>query len=891
MSTEPAAPPSPRATYRVQINSDFTLDDAAGLADYLADLGVSHLYCSPYLQAAPGSRHGYDVVDYHQVNAEAGGAAGHARLVAALRQYGVRQILDIVPNHMAIAAENPWWWDVLQNGPASQYSSYFDVDWDPPDSRQNHELLLPVLGDHYGRVLEAGQIRLDEENGRLLVRYGEQRFPVDPRSMELLLEAAAARGEGAWGLRLGFLAEAFGHLPRATLADRASAERRSRHTAVLEDLLRELRAQVPEADAALRAAIEDLNSNANALDRLLERQNYRLAHWKLSQRELGYRRFFDVNSLIGLRQEDERVFNDSHSLVLRWLRAGILDGVRVDHPDGLRDPEGYLRRLREACPSAWIVVEKILEPGEPLPECWPVEGTTGYDFLNQVNSLLVDAAGAEALSQLYTDFTGQSSDFQALALDCKRMAANDVLGSDLNQLTALLLQIAEHHRRQRDYPRPVLRQALAELAVQLGVYRTYVRAGEDQVTSADSRYMDEAAEAAKQARPELDPALFDFLRDILLLRVPGEQEFELAMRFQQFTGPVMAKGVEDTALYIFQRLTSLNEVGGSPGRLGLPAAEFHQVCQERQRHQPLAMLATSTHDTKRSEDVRARLNVLSEIPQEWSEAVQRWAKLNEAQRAGDWPDRNTEYLFYQTLVGAWPLSEERAQQYLQKAVREAKTNTSWAQPNAGYEAAVAGFVHGSLNNTDFCRELESFVARVRSPGWIKSLAQTLIKLTAPGVPDIYQGNELWDLSLVDPDNRRPVDFDQRRRLLAELDGLSPEAIWARAEEGLPKLWVVRQALRLRQRQPEAFGPCGDYQPIPATNDQGLAFGRGQQVVTVVPLWTAHEREDQIELELPSGAWHNELTGDTVNGGATALRQLLARFPVALLSRVKAPDGR
>jgi (1->4)-alpha-D-glucan 1-alpha-D-glucosylmutase len=472
----------------------------------------------------------------------------------------------------------------------------------------------------------------------------------------------------------------------------------------------------------------------------------------------------------------------------------------------------------------------------------------------------------------------------------KRLVANEVLGSDLNQLTALLLRIAEHHRRHRDYPRPVLRQALADLASELRVYRTYVRAGEDQVTAADSQYLDEATAAAKSASPEIDPALFDFLRDLLLLRVPGDQEYELAMRFQQFTGPVMAKGVEDTAFYIYHRLISLNEVGGDPSIFGGPVEVFHQANVERQTRWPLAMLATSTHDTKRSEDVRARLNVLAEIPAEWTTAVQLWASLSESYRSGEWPDRNMEYLLYQILVGAWPINEERIQQYMRKAVREAKVHSSWSQPNQTYEAALAAFIHGLLEDVAFCRELEAFVARVRKPGWINSLAQTLVKLTAPGVPDIYQGNELWDLSLVDPDNRRPVDFDLRRRLLAELDGLGPEAIWARADEGLPKLWVVRQALRLRQRRPEPFASCSSYRPLAVEADRAIAFRRGEEVVTVVPRFTTRALDPRAGLELPPGKWHNELSGDTLTGGQTTLQQLFARFPVALLTQFRGPDG-
>jgi (1->4)-alpha-D-glucan 1-alpha-D-glucosylmutase len=882
-------PPELRATYRVQLQAGFTLDDAAALADYLAALGVSHLYCSPYLQAAAGSTHGYDVVNHWRVNAELGGYEALERLHTALEQHGLGQVLDVVPNHMAIDAENPWWWDVLENGPSSRYATYFDVDWDPPEARHSNEVLLPVLGDHYGRVLEAGEIRLALEPRGFVVRYYDHVFPVDPRSLEGVLSTAAER---AGSPQLAFIAGALGGLPAAPAADRPRAARRYRDQAVLLELVKRLREADARVDAALAATLDSLNADADALDELLERQNYRLAFWRLARGELGYRRFFDINSLIGLRMEDPNVFADTHALVLDWLRRGWLHGLRIDHPDGLRDPQAYFERLQSEQPGVWVVAEKILEPGECLPETWPVAGTTGYDFMRLLNGLLVDPRGEAPLTDFYCRFTGLDNDYAALVRERKRWAAHEVLGSDLNRLTFLLLALCERHRRYRDYTRNELRQALTEIAACLPVYRTYVyppapganEAG--QASTSDAAFVAAALAAAKASRPELDPALFDFLGELLLLRYPGELEAELAQRFQQFTGPVMAKGVEDTVFYVFNRLVSLNEVGGDPHQFGLSVAAFHEACAATQARWPQTLLSTSTHDTKRSGDVRARLHVLSEVPAEWSAAVERWAAHNARHRAGAAPSRNDEYLLYQTLVGAWPLTLERAQQYMQKAAREAKTHTSWRAPDAAYERALAEFVAAILGDEAFLAELEALVQRVLRPGRINALAQTLIKLTAPGVPDLYQGTELWDLSLVDPDNRRPVDFAARRALLAELDGAPPEALWSRAESGLPKLWVVCQALELRRRRPEAFGPQGGYAPAAASDEHAIAFSRGGVAVTVAPRFTARLEGTwgPTVVHLPAGAWRNVLTGQRLTGGQQPLAELLRRFPVALLER-------
>jgi len=878
------------ATYRVQLRSEFGFDDAAAIAGYLADLGVSHLYSSPYLQAARGSAHGYDVVDPTRVNEDLGGEEAHARLCRALGDAGLGQVLDIVPNHMAITERrNTWWWDVLENGAASRYAAYFDVDWNSPHARLRDTVLLPILGDHYGRVLEGGELQLVRREGRFEIHYHEHRMPVAPRSLDALI-AQAARRNGSPDL--AFIADSLGQLPPATATDRASIARRHRDKEVLAGQLARLSRERPEVAQAVDEAVAGINAGPDPLDELLQRQNYRLAFWRTAGQELDYRRFFDVNTLIGLRMEDERVFADTHALVLRWLKDGVIDGVRIDHPDGLRDPEEYLERLRDEAPEAWIVVEKILEPGEPLRESWPVEGTTGYDVLNRIGGLLVDPAGEGPLTGLYAELTGESVDWPALVREKKLLVLGELLASDVNRLAEVFLEVCERHRRYRDYTRYELRQAIREAVACFPVYRTYARAEIGEVTELDRRYAGEAIAAAKTHRPDIAADLFDFFRDLLLLEIRGETEGELVMRFQQLTGPAMAKGVEDTAFYNFHRLISLNEVGGSPGEFGLSVAEFHRLSAEAQRLWPRAMLATSTHDTKRSEDVRARIGLLSEIPERWGEAARRWFERNAKHRQGNFLDRNAEYLLYQTLVGAWPISAERAAAYMEKATREAKVHTSWTRPNPEYEEALRAFVGGVLEDPDFVADLEAFVAPLVEPARVSSLAQVLLKLTVPGVPDFYQGTEIWDLSLVDPDNRRPVDYGLRRRLLADLkQGMTPEEILARMEEGLPKLWVIHQGLQLRRRNPEPFGPEGDYEPLRASGpraDHAVAFARRGEVAVVAPRLPLRLDGDwqDTTVELPPGRWRNVLTGGEVEAGERPIADLLARFPVALLERFR-----
>jgi (1->4)-alpha-D-glucan 1-alpha-D-glucosylmutase len=878
--------PDLRATYRIQLHPGFGFTDAAAITDYLAELGISHLYCSPYLQAAAGSTHGYDVVNPQQVNLELGGPEGHARLCAALEKVGLKQVLDIVPNHMAIGGqENPWWWDVLENGPSSRYAAFFDVDWDPPEAKLRNTVLLPVLGDHYGRALERSELALQRDRGQFIVRYHDHVFPVSPRSLDELIANAARR---CGSDDLAFIADALRQLPPSTATDWAAVQRRHRNKEVLRRQLLRLCEEQPQVTGALDETIAEINSDADQLDALLERQNYRLAFWRTAERELGYRRFFDINSLVGLRAEDERVFAETHALILDWLTKGVLDGVRVDHPDGLRDPEQYFHRVHTACPRAWITAEKILEPGERLPESWPIAGTTGYDFIYRVNSLFVDPAAEASLTHFYGEFTGEPTDFAALVRDKKQFVLREILASDLNRLTALLVDICERHRRHRDYTRHELHEALRELIASFPVYRTYVRAEAGVISDDDARIIHRTIDEAKTRRPDLDGELLDFFRGILLLRHRGPLETEWVMRLQQLTGPVMAKGVEDTAFYCFNRLVSLNEVGGDPGHFGLSVDDFHTACGETQVRWPRTMLASSTHDTKRSEDVRARINLLSEIPERWIEAVKRWAKLNGGYHRDGFPDRNTEYLLYQTLIGAWPIERDRVVAYIEKASREAKVHTSWTDPNPIYDDALRAFVEAVMNNAEFKESLENFVTPLIEPGRINSLAQTLIKLTAPGIPDLYQGSELWDLSLVDPDNRRPVDYQSRRRLLAEIKCLSPEQILARADEGLPKLWLIRQTLKARHER-NLFQPQDSYRaltPSGAKREHIIAFARNQRAITVVPrlpLKLAREWRD-TSIEIPNGRWRNHLTGEQTDGGKILAARLLKSFPVALLLR-------
>ena len=867
----------PRATYRLQLHAGFTLDDAAEVVPYLARLGISHVYSSPIHQAARGSTHGYDVVDHDRVNRDLGGEAAFERLVAALHEHDMGLVLDIVPNHMAVSEENRWWWDLLENGRASRYAGFFDVDWDPPESRLRDVILLPVLPDHYGRVLESGAIGVARDASRIVVTHADQRFSVDPRSLGPLLTAAAgdARSDA-----LAAVGRELGALPPSTSRDAKEVTRRQRDSVRLTARLGELLAS-GEVAAAVDAELSRLARDVERLDAFLDDQNYRLAFWRAAARDLGYRRFFDIDELIGLRMEHPDVFAATHRLVLEWVDRGMVDGLRIDHPDGLRDPAAYFARLREAAPHAWIVVEKILAADEKLPSDWPVDGTTGYGFANRCTGLMIDAGAEPALDELWASVADVGPAWETVEERARSEVLTSVLGSDLNRLTDLFVSACEANRRYRDFTRHELHEALREVATRLPVYRTYITP--EGASQADARLIDETVGAAAAARPDLDPELFEFLGWILRLEVDGTAATELGVRFQQLTPAAVAKGVEDTAFYRHHRLVALNEVGGDPGRFGCSVAAFHESLRAAGRDWPAAMLGISTHDTKRSADMRARLALLSQDADAWRELVGRLKIASESYRAG--PSSPTDadaYLFFQTVVGAWPIDADRAAAYMEKATHEAKLHTSWTDPNAAYDAAVDAFVRGSLGDPKFVTAVERHVGMIDDAWKRTALAQLALQLTAPGVPDIYQGNELWDLSLVDPDNRRPVDFALRTRMLEEVERLSAEEAWQRRDTGAPKLWLIHRLFERRGRVEP-----GDYAALRATGalaDAVVAFTYAGRVTVVPRLAVRVERDGwgDTAVDLPDGEWKN-LDGCCYSAAAR-ISDILDGFPVAVMER-------
>lgn len=884
-------PRTPISTYRLQLHAGFTFDQASAIADYIRELGVSHVYSSPYLQAGKGSMHGYDVVDHHRVNAELGGEAAHSTFCKRLGDLGLGQVLDIVPNHMSVDRQNRMWWDVLENGPSSRFATFFDIDWNSAEEKLRDKVLMPVLGDQYGRVLSDGQIKLVREGTSFLVQYGEQAFPVAPRSLATVLGRAA---ELTPSDTLNFLAVSFARLPSPDSTERSVQLSRHRDKQVLLELLKRLCAEEESVCRSIDEALAELNGNIDALDDILNTQNFRLAFWRTSDQELGYRRFFDVNSLIGLRMEREYVFEETHELILYWLDQGVLDGVRIDHPDGLRDPKQYLERLRARAPHAWIVAEKILEMGEWLRSEWPVQGTSGYDYMNQCNGLLVHPEGVRTLGDIYMGFTNDRESYADVTFEKKTKIAKETLASDVNRLANLFVAICESNRDSRDYTRAQIRRAIRNVAACFDIYRTYVVAEPErrEITDDDRAHIEAAVEEAKARKTDIDSGLFDFLRDVLLLKVTGTKESEFVARFQQFTSPIMAKGVEDTAFYCYNRLVSLNEVGGDPGRDGVSVEDFHHYNSQMQATFPTTLLTLSTHDTKRADDVRARLAVLSEMPARWAAKLKRWSRMNAKYRSATYPDPNTEYFLYQTLIGAWPITLERLQEYMQKAMREAKRVTSWLSNNAEYEDALNSFMQNILKDGEFCADLQGFVDRIKRDGRVNSLSQTLLKCTSPGVPDLYQGGELWDHSLVDPDNRRPVDYDLRRRLLADLKSKSAQDAARHAlgqfDDGSPKLWVITQALHLRLERPTSFDASSSYTPLPAQGPKAahvVAYQRAGDVIAVAPR-LPHLLSDNWKgtvLALPPGRWTDRLSGQVHEGGSSIrISSLLDHFPVALL---------
>lgn len=987
----------PLATYRLQFNRAFRFRDATACIPYLDQLGVTDLYASPYLKARPESSHGYDITDHSRLNPGIGGERDYGRLVAALRRHGMGQVVDIVPNHMGIGSANPWWMDVLENGPAARHAAAFDIDWQPLKPELHGRLLLPILGDQYGTVLERGELKLVYRGGAFFIRYWNHLLPVDPRTYpELLrtrLDALVARlgARHPAVLELQSIITAAGNLPERTETSPERVEERAREKEIIKRRLAALAAASREVRAAIRETVRLYNGHPgdprsfDLLDALLDRQAYRLSFWRVAAEEINYRRFFDINDLAAIRVERPRVFHESHALVLALIGQGAVTGLRVDHIDGLREPAAYTVHLQAAALAArfaqdvpeerreeveqtiavhlrarlqetptapaarplWVVVEKILRPGERLPESWPVSGTTGYDFLNAVNGLFVDASNRRAFDDIYTRFTGLREGFREVAYTCKRLIMATSMASELNVLGHQLSRLAQRNRRTRDFTRGSLTDALREVIACFPVYRTYITGSDERVSEQDRIHIEAAVARARRRNPATDPSVFDFVRDTLLL-VPfaGDTEEDrqarrdFVLKFQQYTGPVMAKGVEDTAFYRYNRLVSLNEVGGEPEQFGVSVAAFHRQNVERQRRWPEAMITTATHDTKRGEDVRARINVLSELPREWRAALTRWHRINRRRKpvvdGAPVPDANEEYLLYQTLLGAWPAEPldaagreafiRRIQAYMLKAAKEAKVHTSWINPNAPYDEAIQAFVAAILSGGEddpFLREFLPFHRRVARVGAVNSLAQVVLKLASPGVPDIYQGTELWDLSLVDPDNRRPVDFARRRTALAEVLRV-PErrrrelarALLAAWPDGRVKLYVTHRALTLRRARPALFHH-GAYLPLETGGpraDHVVAFARTldeETVIAAVPRLVARFMREPDGFPLGDAVWaetwltvpgapgarfRDRFTGAVLESVARdgravlPLAALFACFPVALLERVDAGAG-
>lgn len=965
-------PALPESTYRLQLHAGFTFRQAIQILPYLRDLGITHCYTSPYLKARPGSTHGYDVIDPQTINPEIGSEEDFAVWLDELRKHGLGHILDIVPNHMGVGTnENRWWNDVLETGPASRFAGYFDIAWHGSRRPDLHDrVLLPLLGDHYGAVLEKGELRLGFENGQFAVCYYDRRFPVSPATYPKILALRPTELD-----RLGRASEpdlreyrdiiaALDDLPEGCAGEGPRSAERSDGQEQLKRRLASLAAGSTRVRDHIAQNVAIFNGKPgdpesfDLLDDLLSHQCYRLGYWKVAPDEINYRRFFDVNDLAALSMERPEVFEATHRLVLRLLGEGKLSGLRVDHPDGLFDPREYFLRLQRAYlvakgstagavgdaqlveePPLYVVVEKILAPGEPLPRDWAVAGTTGYDALNVINGLFVDGRNEKPLTDFYDEFVGRPTDYHELVYRKKLLILDVSLASELEMLAAQLDRLAHQQRRSRDFTHAALHEALRQTIACFPVYRSYISDGP--VREEDRRVIELAVKRAGRRDASTSPAVYEFLRDMLLQEYPrgateqqkaGQRRF--AGKFQQVTAPVTAKGIEDTAFYVYNRLVSLNEVGGEPGHFGTAPQAAHEYFRDRQQKWARGLTPLSTHDTKRSEDVRARINVLSEIPDAWRQHVSRWRQINAPHRrrlsSGEAPAANDEYLLYQTLIGAFPPGEpgpdghvtfvSRIQAYMQKAMREAKVHTRWTNPDPDYEGGVNEFVARILDpqtGGTFLDDFRAFQERVSHWGLLNSLSQTILRLTTPGVPDTYQGTELWDLSLVDPDNRRPVDYAQRIQALARMRGEFAAAGSRRSElanalvdqpaDGRAKLFVTWRTLEARRRYPGLFS-TGEYLPLEAVGTQAdhvFAFMRRLNdiaALVVVPrlitqlassptaLSPAGGVWQQTRLAVPHGSptqWEHiytgQILGPSAHEGRPALHlgDLLSDFPVAV----------
>lgn len=967
MSTLPEIPVS---MYRLQFNRDFTFRDATRLIPYLAALGITHCYASPYLRARSGSMHGYDIIDHNSLNPEIGTPADYDEFVNELHRHGLGQILDIVPNHMGVmGSDNMWWLDVLENGETSAYAEFFDIDWDPIKDELQGKVLVPILGDQYGNVLEQGELELifDAERGEFSIFYHQHRFPINPREYPRILRFQLPDLEGKLGathddiLELQSVATAFGHLPgRENITPEKAAER-NREKEIQKRRLATLCARSKEICEFLHRNVGILNGTPgdprsfDALHELIKAQTYRLAQWRVAADDINYRRFFDINDLAAVRTENPAVFSATHRFIMELVSTGKVNGLRIDHPDGLYDPAKYFQELQQGIGGdrsgesrpLYVVAEKILTGNERLRTEWPIHGTTGYEFANLVNGLFVDPSTATRMERIYRSFTGRSQEVRDMVYDCKRLILKVALASELNVLANALSRIALANRHTCDFTVNSLRSALSEIIASFPVYRTYI--ADEHVSPEDRRYIEQAVATGAKRSNLPDPSVFDFIRKVLLIESDGEEPkwyrnafIRFTMKFQQVTSAVMAKGLEDTAFYRYNRLVSLNEVGGDPTVYGVSPKVFHHANQQRLRHWPHSVLASSTHDSKRSEDVRARINVLSEMPAQWRSALRRWREWNRSKKKSleglSAPDRNDEYLLYETLVGAWPLQDldpqnwetfvDRIQRYMFKAIREAKERSSWANPNTDYENAVNEFIRAVLDRkrkNRFLKDFQEFQSRVARIGLFNSLSQTLLKLTCPGAPDVYQGSELWDLSLVDPDNRRPIDYTRRQELLRGLlnrekqreceAGCDARSLLESVEDGRAKLFLIWKSLNYRRQHGERFQK-GAYIPLTAHGPAAThvcAFARqfeGGTAIVAVPRLCAtllgdkptpigHEVWGATYLELPAeiGAadFTNVLTGEIVQiqeqeeHRTLVLTTVLRNFPVALLSSTRETD--
>ena len=964
---------TPTATYRLQLNRGFTFSQARAIVPYLSKLGISHVYSSPCLKARPGSMHGYDIVDHASINPEIGDRVEFEALAKDLRDRGMGFIMDIVPNHMGVGYANPWWIDILENGQASVFDGYLDIDWNPLKGELKGKVLVPVLGGFYGEVFRDKllTLRFDAEKGEFWIDYYEHRFPLDPKTYTMILShdiqklETSMEPDGPLLPRFLSLLTAFKNLPDRHAARKPEAKNERRRDKELHKMtLAGLCAESQEISGHIQRAVayfnqfDPENMNDSLLHTLLERQAYRLAHWRVATDEVNYRRFFEVNDLIGLSAQNQAVADATHKLVDELLANGVIDGLRIDHLDGLHDPQKYLTRFSglarrhgesaagAAAATPLVYLEKILEAHEKLPDSWPVHGTTGYDFTNQVNGIFVAPRMERELTATYERFIGSKVNFQDLVYECKKLIMKTSLSSELSVLAKELDELSECNLQWRDFTLNALREALMEVVACFPVYRTYL--DEHGPSQEDRRHIEQAISRAKKLSQAAEVTIFDFIRSILLMEnIGGLPErirvaiINFAKRFQQYTPPVMAKGLEDTAFYVYARLTSLNEVGGDPSRYGVSMAAFHKANEQRRNHWPLAMLATSTHDTKRSEDARARINVISEIPDLWRKRIFRWSKLNRAAKRrvdGELaPSRNDEYIFYQALLGVWPEEDlspdglaalrDRMLAYMTKAVKEAKIHTSWINENPEYEKAVSDFVSSTLSSPSgsaFLADFIPFQKEVAAAGLLNSFSQLTIKLTSPGVPDIYQGCELMDFSLVDPDNRRPVDYEMRARLLDELErtflGLEGPKLCAAAkslweEQGHPrmKLYITWRILNYRSGNRALFTK-GAYQALETGGllaDHICAFARSGhgRLLTIAPRWTrlipggfsAKSGADvwgDTWIQLPAnwGPVTNLFTGESVpiiQDGSRYLimaRDALANFPTAALVEPSAVEA-